>query len=283
MESFGIALGAGGPVGVAWEVGVLGGLAESVGFDANQAAVIVGTSAGSIVGALIRRGLTAADMVAQQRDTTPRQREVLDPDAFAQVLPLFAGSDLSREEAVRKIVEVGLAAKTPPVQPVIDQIGAVVRGSEWPRADLRITAVDCETCELKVWTAADGVGLDQAVTSSIAVPAIIGPVVIDGRRYLDGGVDSPSHADLLLGTGVRRGIFIGPLGGELMPGPAAMLDHERQRLVDGGVPMFMIVPGERYGEVALDPMNAANGPIALEIGQADGRAVGAALQNFLAG
>jgi len=44
-----LVLGGGGPVGVAWESGLLAGLAEH-GADVSDADLFVGTSAGSIVG-----------------------------------------------------------------------------------------------------------------------------------------------------------------------------------------------------------------------------------------
>lgn len=50
-----LVLGGGGPVGVAWETGLLAGLAEA-GVDVGDADRIVGTSAGSVVGAHLARG-----------------------------------------------------------------------------------------------------------------------------------------------------------------------------------------------------------------------------------
>jgi predicted acylesterase/phospholipase RssA len=48
----------------------------------------------------------------------------------------------------------------------------------------------------------------RAVTSSIAVPGVVSPVPIDGRRYMDGGMRSPGNADVLAGTGVRRAVRV---------------------------------------------------------------------------
>ena len=49
----GLVLGAGAAVGGAWTLGVLAALAETEGFDASVSDVVVGTSAGSVVAALI--------------------------------------------------------------------------------------------------------------------------------------------------------------------------------------------------------------------------------------
>ena len=54
-----LVLGGGGTVGVAWELGLMLGLADR-GFDANQVDHIIGTSAGSFIGALITTGCDAS-------------------------------------------------------------------------------------------------------------------------------------------------------------------------------------------------------------------------------
>src|SRR4051812_50070726 len=60
----GLVLGAGGPVGHAFHSGVLAALAEG-GWDARDAAVIVGTSIGAVTGALLRAGVSPADLHAR--------------------------------------------------------------------------------------------------------------------------------------------------------------------------------------------------------------------------
>nr|MDP9335257.1 patatin-like phospholipase family protein [Actinomycetota bacterium] len=70
MTRIGLVLGAGGAVGHAFHAGVLAGLAEVAGWDARDAEVIVGTSAGSVVGALLRAGLSAPDLAARSTDNT---------------------------------------------------------------------------------------------------------------------------------------------------------------------------------------------------------------------
>ena len=55
MAKRALVLGSGGPIGIAWQAGLLAGLAES-GVDLADADFIVGTSAGSFVGAQIAMG-----------------------------------------------------------------------------------------------------------------------------------------------------------------------------------------------------------------------------------
>ena len=56
MGRIGLVLGAGGVIGHAFHAGVLAALADDTGWDPRRADVIVGTSAGSIAGALLRAG-----------------------------------------------------------------------------------------------------------------------------------------------------------------------------------------------------------------------------------
>ncbi len=63
MTRIGLVLGAGGVTGEAFHRGVLAALTDVSGFDPRSAAIVVGTSAGSIVGASLR----CADGVAADR------------------------------------------------------------------------------------------------------------------------------------------------------------------------------------------------------------------------
>ena len=60
----GLVLGAGGVTGGAYIAGALAALENDLGFDARSADVIVGTSAGALIGALLRSGISAGDLAA---------------------------------------------------------------------------------------------------------------------------------------------------------------------------------------------------------------------------
>jgi NTE family protein len=64
--TWGLVLGGGGVLGAAWLVGALEGLQVTRGLDARRADVILGTSAGSVVGALLAAGVSVAEQRAQQ-------------------------------------------------------------------------------------------------------------------------------------------------------------------------------------------------------------------------
>src|SRR3954452_6088581 len=60
----GLVLGAGGVLGGAWLTGALAALADATGWDPGSADRIVGTSAGSVIGALVASGLPPGSMDA---------------------------------------------------------------------------------------------------------------------------------------------------------------------------------------------------------------------------
>ena len=60
-----VVLGGGGVAGIAWEVGVLATLLEH-GIELNDADLVVGTSAGSVVGTALRSGVLRQVLAAQQ-------------------------------------------------------------------------------------------------------------------------------------------------------------------------------------------------------------------------
>src|SRR5579863_5281454 len=72
--SIGLVLGAGGVVGQAYQAGVLAALEREAHWDARGAAIIVGTSAGSVTGAALRVGVPATDLAASTygRPTSPK-------------------------------------------------------------------------------------------------------------------------------------------------------------------------------------------------------------------
>jgi NTE family protein len=78
----GLVLGGGGASGLAFHAGVLWALHHDLGWDARTADIIVGTSAGSIVGALLRSGVSPEDLAAWATDAEPSKRGV----AFREVM-----------------------------------------------------------------------------------------------------------------------------------------------------------------------------------------------------
>src|SRR5438067_13650109 len=66
-----LVLGGGGTVGIAYHAGVLRALEVEAGFSPDDADVIIGTSAGSVIGAYLRTGMTTEDMWLLARGEHP--------------------------------------------------------------------------------------------------------------------------------------------------------------------------------------------------------------------
>jgi NTE family protein len=118
------------------------------------------------------------------------------------------------------------------------------------------------------------------------VPGVVPAVTIRGRRYVDGGVWSPSNADLLLGTGVDRAVFIGPFGGPDSPRMGAAegdLADELAALDEAGIPTVTVFgSAELRDAVGLDALNPALQPASARIGRADGAAAADRVREHLA-
>jgi NTE family protein len=83
---------------------------------------------------------------------------------------------------------------------------------EWPSLPLIVTAVDCESGEMRAFDASSGVAMRIAICASCCVPALFPPVTIDGRHYMDGGVRSGTSADLAFPFAPDVALIIAPLG-----------------------------------------------------------------------
>ena len=201
MTSRALVLGGGGVAGIAWETGVLSGLADE-GVDLLEADVIIGTSAGSAVAAQITSGLSLEALFARQLLPPEQSGEIsadLDMDALVALFSEGLGGARTPREIRAAIGHVALAAATVPEAPRRRVIEHRLPVHEWPARDIRIVVVDAETGEDLVWDRDSGVGLVDAVAASCAVPGVWPPVTVAGRRYVDGGVRSGTNVDLASG------------------------------------------------------------------------------------
>jgi NTE family protein len=226
-----LVLAGGGVAGIAWELGVLRGLRDADPGLADRvidADVVVGTSAGSAVGAQITSGVDLDDLYAAQLSEVSAEIEVeLDMDQLFGRLAEAVAAATSPVDLRRAIGVVALDTETVP-EPVRH---AAIEGRlpvpGWPDRDLRIPAVDAQSGEVTVFTRDSGVRLVDAVAASCAVPGVWPPVTIGDRRYIDGGVRSSTNADLA--AGADRVLVILPSLAD-QPDPFSRLDEETEAL-----------------------------------------------------
>jgi NTE family protein len=205
-----LVLGGGGPVGIAWETGLLAGLAEG-GVNLAEADLIIGTSAGSAVGAQLAMGRQPQQMYAALSADAgntrpgPTRQNTGEGGAAPNLMPLMelmqkAAAGGNAEEIRREIGAFALNAKTMSEEDFIATFGRMLASADsWPSRQYICTAVDALTGAFQPWTNESGVPLSRAVASSCSVPGIYPPITINGRRYIDGGMRSATNADLAKG------------------------------------------------------------------------------------
>lgn len=211
-----LVLGGGGITGVAWEWGILAGLAER-GVDLGDADLVVGTSAGSIVGAQVAAGLDVEQRFRSQlRPPDGESAASLGPTAMIRLGMALIGPPAPRQVRAR-IGRLALRMHPEPEDERLAIISDRLPVHEWPERELKITAVDARTGVLRVFDRRSGVPLVRAVAASCAVPGVWPPISAGGRRYVDGGVRSPANADLA--AGYDRVVVIAPIARGIGPIP----------------------------------------------------------------
>ncbi|WP_330303022.1 MULTISPECIES: patatin-like phospholipase family protein [unclassified Streptomyces] len=253
MADKALVLGGGGSGGIGWLSGMLYGLFEA-GVDLSDADVVIGTSAGSSVGAQLASGrLTLLELY--QRQLLPQSAEPagrLGPGAYVR----YAWATLTSrtpEAYGRKIGRMALAARTQDEAARRYAIESRLASHEWPARPLRMPAVDTATGELRVFDKDSGVRLVDAMAASCAVPGAWPPVTVDGRRWMDGGTHSPANAHLAAGYG--QVVVLAPVGAG--GGPLVSAADQSRKLAEAGARVTVVTPDraakQAFGRNPLDP------------------------------
>lgn len=177
--------------------GFIRGLAEQ-GVDLRGAEQIIGTSAGSIVGTWLAAGVDMAD----HAESPPVAAGAGGGDS-GWMMKVFEIMTRHADDPARARRELGAFAKAAEVISETEQlkrIGSRLPSAQWPKpaggGTLEITAVDCDSGDLRVFDAASGVPLVRAIASSCAVPGVYPPITVGDAVYMDGGMRSATNADL---------------------------------------------------------------------------------------
>ncbi|WP_203699660.1 patatin-like phospholipase family protein [Asanoa iriomotensis] len=251
--------GGGGVTGIAWELGVLAGLADA-GVDLAAADVVIGTSAGSFVGAGVASGVPLEDLYAGQ--LVPPETGPAAKLGFGSMASWVWAAATSRDpqRAAARVGAMALRAPTMPEERRRAVIAARLPAVSWPSRDLRVVAVDAGSGQTRVFDRDSGVDIVDAVGASCAVPGVWPPVTIEGRRYVDGGVRSTTNVDLA--AGCDRVVLLAPIARSL--GRHGRLDRQLATLRRAGASVVVVTPDvaarRAIGRNVLDP--AARAPSA---------------------
>jgi NTE family protein len=225
----GLVLGGGGVLGAAWMVGALQALQDETGVDARDFDAFVGTSAGSILVALLGAGVSVGDLVNNQRglilESGPLAGYHFDYENASggerpmRPRPGFGSRELLIRNArqLRQLPPTAvLSAFLPVGRGQLRAVGALISHvvpEGWVARDgVTVVALDYDTGERVSFgrQGAPPAALSDAVMASSAIPGWYQPVRIGEHRFIDGGAWSSTNLDLLAGAGLDEVFVLAP-------------------------------------------------------------------------
>jgi NTE family protein len=256
----GLVLGAGGATAWIFHIAVLQTLAEESSFDATDAGIILGTSAGSSIAAMLRGGVTLEEM--RRAATTPpseddRRRMWAEIRAAEKTLRPLSPTLMKGLVTPGGETTLGIAGLLPPgLFPTswIASLPGMDRLETWPNglwipavrsSDGKVVVFGRDRKDVNVWT---------AVEASSAVPGMFRPQLIGDEMFIDGGVVSSTHADVLLEVDCERVIIAAPMsrpsGGPFARNAHRKLQSEVDELRARGVSVTVIEPSSDLARIA---------------------------------
>jgi len=227
----GLVLGAGGLLGSAWTTGALAVLAERLDRPPGDLDLVLGTSAGAVLGAALRCGMDVPELIAHQRGSDPAAMLDGRPDELPELrtieresgdgLPLVplprlgsprllaaaaaAPCRVNPVVAASALLPLGRRRMTSLVRMVdVLQARGGAQADGWVSGlPLWVVAVDYDSGRRVVFGRAGDptASMADAVLASCSIPGWFAPQVIAGRRYVDGGVASATSLGLLARPG----------------------------------------------------------------------------------
>lgn len=262
-----LVLAGGGIAGISWLLGLVDGLARR-GVDLAGADSIIGTSAGACVGAQLATGALARAIELQRRTESAEVQVAFDLDAYVATLSGVADAAADPREARVRIANLPPLGRTISEAARRDVIAARLPEKEWPDRELLVTAVDAASGELVTFDRRSGVDLVDAVTASCALPGVWPAATIRGRRYVDGGVRSPTNADLARGHEAVTILIPTPINAEFR----RRLDAESEAL--GSASVHVIAADDAsLAAIGPNPLDPSRRRAALDAGAAQARRV----------
>jgi NTE family protein len=245
---WGLVLGGGGVLGGAWTVGALTALQQVHGLDPRDAEMVVGTSAGSLLAALLGSGVSTEELRAhqlgEQASSGPFTALEWDYETATggetpmrpRIGPGSAG--MVTRGGARRLRQLPptavLAALSPVGRGSLATVGRLVAdvlvatggtADGWSRhPGLRVVALDYDTGRRVAFgdPGAPTATLAEAVMASCAIPGWYSPLVVDGVRYVDGGAWSSTNIDVLVDHGLDEVFVLAPMVSFAMDKPTQL-------------------------------------------------------------
>ncbi len=246
----GLVLGGGGVLGAAWMAGALSALQDVHGFDPRDCDVIIGTSAGSVLTAILGAGISVDEILRHQRGepitdgplagysfdyekATGGSRPTR-PRLFGPGSARLIGTSLRR--ALNMPPTAVLSGFMPTGTGSLARIGHLVEAitpmDEWsPHPNVWVVALDYADGRRVAFgqPGAPTAPLSEAVMASCAIPSWFAPVKIGDREYVDGGTWSATNVDLLAGQGLDEVYVLAPMVSFHLDRPQHLLTRLERR------------------------------------------------------
>jgi NTE family protein len=247
----GLVLGAGGTVGLAYHSGVLRALEQVGGFAPDQADIVVGTSAGSVIGAYLRCGWSTEDLWGLAMGTHPVLSGLTPEEVEARRAELFTPSFRSVPDFVRRglgsafVLARTLSRLPAPPAPgplrhlfpggLFDMTEGHRRFNEdlplgWPTRPLWLCAVDIVSGRRVVLgrRGAPFASLHEGVMASCAIPGFYRPVQVGNMTLVDGGAHSTSNLDVVAKANCDLIVASVPLAWDTSAAPCGLYQLPRR-------------------------------------------------------
>lgn len=270
-----LVLAGGGATGTAWLTGVMLGLLRG-GVDPNAADLVIGTSAGSIVGAQLRSGSTLATLFTAQKTVSPAGLAAwshnVDANYLRETSALYAKQPTT--PAIRAQIGARALAATLPGEAewlaTFFPTSGLAGLTAWPQRGLDVVTVDALDGSIKVFDGREAVPLNLAVAASAAVPAFTPPITIRGRRYIDGGT---AGSNISLAAGSKTVLAIIPHAESIVPADV-------EQLRSAGARVSVITPdAASLDAIGPNTLDASRKPVSADAGLNQGTAAAPALRD----
>jgi NTE family protein len=268
-----VVLSGGGERVVAWQVGVLAGLADG-GVDLREAGAVVGTSAGALVAA---RLAAQVDPRADAGAITPGPA-LGGAGTFKVLAGAWRTAGTTTTERRRAFGRVALQHSPGGEDAFVARVERRLPDTTWP-AGLHVVAIDAQNGERVVFDAAAGVAPARAIAASRAIPSLFPPVLVSGRPFIDGALGSATNADVLLGTGASLVVILAAVPADRVAGGPERywqdaLAEEVAGLEAAGHRVVVVRPQPaEIAAMGADPMSGATADLAAAAGRRRGRSI----------
>lgn len=263
----GLILGGGGVTGLAWEIGILHGLA-SAGIDLAAADEVIGTSAGAFSGTALldERGIAWA-YERQLRLEAKEVTALFSPDVVGALTTILREHPDDPAEAGRRLGAFALKASTIDTEARLEVVRDRLARADWPSPRLRFTAVDADAGELHLLDSASGIDIVLAAAASGAAPGIWPVVLAGGKRWIDGGSVSVTNAHLA--GQFSRCLVISPMTMNF----SGVSVQEQLDAFPTTASLLVTPDEESVAAIGTNPFDADRRPVAAAAGRAQGERV----------